>query len=65
MTCLLFCEHLDALLAERIFSLDFCAFVIIKKIYYLSIFFFKLFIRTYFFMIWLQVFLKNSYKWFQ
>ena len=31
ITCLLFCQHLDALLAERIFSLDFCAFVILKK----------------------------------
>ena len=31
MTCLLFCGHLDALLAEGIFSLDFSAFVIFKK----------------------------------
>ena len=29
MTCLLFCEHLDALLAEKYFSLDLYAFVIL------------------------------------
>ena len=31
MTCLLFLEHLDTLLAEMSFSLDLYAFVILKK----------------------------------
>ena len=29
MTCLLFCEHLDTLLAEKSFSLDLRAFLIL------------------------------------
>ena len=32
MTCLLFCEHLDTLLAEKRFFLDLCAFVILKNL---------------------------------
>ena len=32
MTCLLFCEHLDTLLAERNFYLDIFAFVILKNL---------------------------------
>ena len=31
MTCLLFCDHLDTLLDARNFSLDLCAFVILKN----------------------------------
>ena len=31
ITCLLFCEHLATLLAERNFSLDLYAFVILKN----------------------------------
>ena len=64
MTCLLFCEHLDALLAEVIFPLDFCAFVIKKFI--TSSFLVQVVCKSlFFFMIWLQVFLKNFHKWFQ
>ena len=55
MTCLLFCEHLGTLLAEKIFCLDIFAFVIIKKILTFSSFF----SQSLFFMIWLQLFLKN------
>ena len=32
MACLLFCEHLDALLAEKSFSLDLYAFVILRNL---------------------------------
>ena len=32
MTCLLFCERLDALLIEKNFSLDLYAFVILKNL---------------------------------
>ena len=32
MTCLLFCKHLDTLLAERNLSLDFYAMVILKNL---------------------------------
>ena len=36
MTCLLFCEHLGTLLAEKILCLDLCAFVILKNITFSS-----------------------------
>ena len=32
MTCLLFWDHLDTLLAEKNFSLDLCAFVILENL---------------------------------
>ena len=37
MTCLLFCEHLDALLAEKNFSLYLYAFVILRNLLTFSI----------------------------
>ena len=44
MTCLLFCDHLDTRLAERNFSLEFYAFVILKNLLTFSVFWCKLFL---------------------
>ena len=37
MTCILFCEHLDTLLAEKSFSLDSRAFLILKNLLIFSV----------------------------
>ena len=39
MTCLLFCEHLNTLLADGIFSLDLYVFEILKNVETFSSFF--------------------------
>ena len=58
-TCLLFCEHLGTLLAEKNFWLDLYAFETSKNILTFSSFLVKAvckICKAYFFMIWLQVF---------
>ena len=64
MTCLLFCEHLDALLAEKNFSLDLYAFVKLRNLLTFSSFLVQVVFQSFFFIIWPQVFLKHSRKWF-
>ena len=56
MTCRLFCDHLDTLLAESNFSFDFYAFVILKNV----LTFFQFFSASCFFIIRPQVFSKIS-----
>ena len=58
MTSLLFCVHLDTLLAEKNLYLGFCACVFLKKLLTFSSFLVKVVIVSYFFMTWHQVFLK-------
>ena len=48
MTCLLFCEHLDALLAEKIFSLYLYAFVILRNLLTFSIFLVQVVFKSFF-----------------
>ena len=64
MTCLLFFEHLDALLAVKNFSLDLYAFVILRNLLTFSSFLVQV-VKSFFFIIWPHVFLKHSLKWFQ
>ena len=64
MACLLFCEHPDALLAEKNFSLDLYAFVILRNLLTFSSFLVQVVFKSFFFVIWPQVFLKHSLEWF-
>ena len=49
MICLLFCEHLDTLLAEGNFSLDLYVFEILKNLVTFSSFSVKVVFKSYFF----------------
>ena len=49
MTCLLFCEHLDTIVAETKFSLDLYVFEILKKLVTFSSFSVKIVFKSYFF----------------
>ena len=60
MTYLIFCEHLDTLLAEKIY-LDLCNFLIIKNCNFFQS---KLFVRAYFFNDLASSISKISHKWF-
>ena len=55
---------MTCLLPEGIFFFGFLCFCNIKKIYNFQFFLVQVVCKSLFFMIWLQVFLKNSYKWF-
>ena len=48
MTCLLFCEHLDTLLAEGMFSLDLYVFEILKNLLTFSSFSVKVVFKSFF-----------------
>ena len=63
MTCLLFCEYLGTLLDERIFSLDFYVFEILKKLVTFSSFSVKVVFKSYFFHNFSpKYFFQNSHK---
>ena len=65
MTCQLFCEHLDTLLAEGNFSLDLYVFEIIKNLASFSSFSVKVVFKSYFFHNFsLKYFSQYSHKWF-
>ena len=64
LTCLLLCEHLDVLLAEKNFSLDLYAFLILRNLLTFSSFLVQVVFKSFFFIIWPQVFLKHSLRWF-
>ena len=49
MTCLLFCEHLDALLAEKNFSLGLYAFIILRNLLTFSGFLVQVVFKSFFF----------------
>ena len=49
MTCLLFCEYLDTLLAQGNFSLNFYVFEILKNLVTFSSFSVKVVFKSYFF----------------
>ena len=51
MTCLLFCEYLDTLLAEGNFSLDLYVFEILKNLVTFSSFSVKVVFKSFFFII--------------
>ena len=55
MACLLFSEHLEALLAEKSFSL----FVILRNLLSFSSFLVQVVFESLFLIIWPQVFLKH------
>ena len=57
MTCLLLCEHMYTLLAEQNFSLDLCAFVVLKNLTFSNVLV-KVVCKSLFLPDWLQVFLK-------
>ena len=61
MTCLLFCEHLDTVLAEGIFSLDLYVFEILKNLVTFSRFSVKV---VFFHNFSLKYFFQNSHTWF-
>ena len=48
LTCLLFCEHLDALLAEKNFSMDIYAFVILRNLLTFSSFLVQVVFKSFF-----------------
>ena len=48
MTCLLFCEDLEALLAEKSFSLDVYAFVILRNLLTFSSFLVQVVFKSFF-----------------
>ena len=62
MICLF--EHLDALLAEKNFSLDLYAFVILRNLVTFSSFLVQVVFKSFFFIIWPQLLLKHSLTWF-
>ena len=64
MTCLLFCDHLDTLLAEKIFSLDLCASVILKNLLTFSSFSVKFVCKSLFFHDLASSIFKTSHMWF-
>ena len=51
MTCLLFCEHLDTLLADGNFSLELYAFEILKNLITFSSFSVKVVFKSFLFII--------------
>ena len=57
MNCLLFCEHLDALLAEKIFSLDLYAFVKLRNLLTFSSFLVQVVIKSFFHKLASSIFL--------
>ena len=58
MTCLLFCEHLDTLLAEGNFSLGLYVFEILKNLVTFSIFSVKVVFKSFFHNFSLKYFSK-------
>ena len=64
MTCLLFCEHLGILLAEKN-CLDLCAFVILKSILTFPSFLVKVVSKTYFFLDLASSIIRKSHTWFK
>ena len=58
VTCLLFCEHLDTLLAERIFSFDLYVFEILKNLVTFSRFSVKVVFKSFFHIFSLKFFFK-------
>ena len=63
MTCLLFCEHLGTVLAEKNFCLDIRAFVILKNINFFS-FLVKVVCKSLFVHDLASIIFKKSHKWF-
>ena len=64
MTCLLFCDHLDTLFAEKNFSLDLCAFIILKNVLTFSRFSVKVVWKSFFFHDLASSIFNTSHKWF-
>ena len=55
MTCLLFCEYLGTLMADRNFSFDLCAFAILKNLLTFSSLLVKVVRESFFSHDWLLV----------
>ena len=64
MTCLLFREHLDTLLAAWNFSLDLYVFEILKNLVTFSSFSVKVVSKSFFHNFSLKFLFQNSHKWF-